>query len=141
MTPILYITFFICDVSAYSEKEIVFKLFLIQVKLVSVFIILYPTNKEGMSNTGDKPLTVKEIEMMNELLNKYNKESQEICDVCLTQLQNSIPAQVQAATGVIASATKGLITAGAITGKESPQVTAGIINAATVIPCNPCYSI
>ena len=53
-----------------------------------LFIILYPTNKEGMSNTGDKPLTVKEIEMMNELLDKYNKESQEICDVCLTQLQN-----------------------------------------------------
>ena len=53
-----------------------------------LFIILYPTNKEGMSNTGDNPLTVKEIEIMNELLNKYNKESQEICDVCLTQLQN-----------------------------------------------------
>lgn len=53
-----------------------------------LFIILYPTNKEGMSNTGDNPLTVKEIEMMNELLDKYNKESQEICDVCLTQLQN-----------------------------------------------------
>lgn len=50
-------------------------------------IILYPTNKEGMSQTGD-PLTVKEIEMINELLNKYNKESQEICGVCLTQLQN-----------------------------------------------------
>jgi hypothetical protein len=50
--------------------------------------MLYPTNKEGMSNSGDKPLTDKEIEMMNELLEKYNKESQEICDFCVTQLQN-----------------------------------------------------
>ena len=55
----------------------------------------------------------------------------------LTQLQNSIPAQVQAATGVITSATKGLITAGAITGKESPQVTAGIVNAASTVGLGP----
>ena len=55
----------------------------------------------------------------------------------LTQLTNSIPAQVQAATGVIASATKGLITAGAITGKESPQVTAGIVNAAATVGLGP----
>ena len=55
----------------------------------------------------------------------------------LAQLQNSIPAQVQAATGVIASATKGLITAGAITGKESPQVTAGIVNAASTVGLGP----
>ena len=53
-----------------------------------LFVMLYPTNKEGMSNSGDKPLTDKEIEMMNELLQKYNKESQEICDFCVTQLQN-----------------------------------------------------
>ena len=55
----------------------------------------------------------------------------------LTQLQNSIPAQVQAATSVISSVTSGLITAGAITGKESPQVTAGIVNAAATVGLGP----
>ena len=55
----------------------------------------------------------------------------------LTQLTNSIPAQIQAAGSVITNATAGLITAGAITGKESPQVTAGIVNAAATVGLGP----